>query len=123
MSETKFTPGPWESGINQKGGYSNGMVVRPAGQFPHGEWIADCGDKYDNERIANAELIAAAPDLYAELQKSVEQMLIGLTAVQKLVEKSGAAEVLSKVEKEMMTQIRNVNAALAKARGEKTDEQ
>ena len=115
MSQTKFTPGPWEKDetapyyISAEDGRNIATVH--SGLFSN------------QESKANADLIAFAPDLYDELQKSVEQMLIGLTAVQKLVEKSGTAEVLSKVEKEMMKQIRNANAALAKARGEKTDEQ
>ena len=119
MSNTKFTPGPW---------YMEGQYVMANidGDEDQAEWLAKVerfADQYKEEEEANKALIAAAPELHDELQKSVEQMLIGLTAVQKLVEKSGTAKVLSKIEKEMMAQIRNANAALAKARGEKTDEQ
>lgn len=115
MSNTKFTPGPWAYKQYQKGVWGVGDP-NTNDQIAKLEW----NKEYDSEAGANAALIAAAPELYAELQKSVEQMLIGLTAVQKLIEKSGTAEVLSKAEKEMMTQIRNANAALAKARGENT---
>jgi hypothetical protein len=76
-TETNFTPGPWESGTIQRHEdiYGDGKpipvwsdcVVRPEGQFPHGLWVADCGMSTDPERIANAHLIAAAPDLYAAL--------------------------------------------------------
>ncbi|PWC57820.1 hypothetical protein TSH7_25070 [Azospirillum sp. TSH7] len=64
----KHTSGPWEAGHNDKGGYSNSMVVRPKGEFPHGLWIADCGCG-DDESRANARLIAAAPDLLKVLQE------------------------------------------------------
>lgn len=75
----KHTPGPWESGLNPKGGYSNGVVVRPAGEFPHGLWIADCGCDADDERIANAKLIAAAPEMLLAL-KTVDQFLDHLSS-------------------------------------------
>ena len=58
-------PGPWEHGPNPtwnpERGPSGGLVVRPAGEFPHGEWIADCGLPSEPTRQANAALIAAAP--------------------------------------------------------------
>jgi hypothetical protein len=62
MSVTNWTPGPWEYGVNSQGYFSNEVVIRPKGQFPHGLWIADCGSRADKERNANACLIAAAPD-------------------------------------------------------------
>jgi len=68
--EAKHTPGPWEFGINPRGGYSNGVVVRPAGEFPHGLWIADCGCEYDEERQANARLMASSPELLAACEKA-----------------------------------------------------
>lgn len=88
----KHTAGPWESGLNQKGGYSNSVVVRPAGEFPHGLWIADCGNDADGERIANARLIAAAPDMLDALKGilsnpggrcSADQWQAGLRAIAK----------------------------------------
>jgi hypothetical protein len=66
-----FTPGPWEAGPNPQGLYSNDWVVRPAGEFPHGEWIADVGaGTTDATRRANARLIAAAPEMYMELHEA-----------------------------------------------------
>lgn len=66
------TPGPWEAGTNPKynpdRNPSNFYVVRPKGEFPHGGWIADCGYPYDEEREANAYLIAAAPELLEALE-------------------------------------------------------
>jgi hypothetical protein len=69
--KNEYTPGPWESGRNPKGISSNEIVVRPAGQFPYGEWIADCGSATDKRAIANARLIAAAPELLDALTQAV----------------------------------------------------
>lgn len=72
MAETvKHTPGPWEAGVNPKGVYTNEVVVRPAGQFPHGTWIADCGDSVDGTRMANALLISAAPELVDVVREAI----------------------------------------------------
>ncbi len=68
------TPGPWEFDLNPKWQSENGMscelVVRPQGEFPHGLWIADCGLSVDPEHVANARLIASAPDLLAALEEA-----------------------------------------------------
>lgn len=64
MSAGKHTPGPWEFGPSHSStGLAGQLVVRPAGEFPHGEWVADVGSMYDDHREANARLIAAAPEL------------------------------------------------------------
>jgi len=56
--ETKHTPGPWERiGTMVRGPYSIRDGSRPGGL------IADCGGYYGPEQHANAQLIAAAPDL------------------------------------------------------------
>ncbi len=72
---TEFTPGPWEYGLNPKWqpeyGPSRELVIRPKGEFPHGLWIADCGLSVDPEHVANARLIATAPDLLAALEAIV----------------------------------------------------
>ena len=64
--EAKHTPGPWMN--------SNGTILAPAGK------VAEAGNPgYDgfaaeseDEAIANARLIAAAPDLLAALRKALE---------------------------------------------------
>lgn len=74
----EHTPGPWEYGRNEyaikQGTLSNRIVVRPAGQFPHGDWIADCGSDSNAEQVANARLIAAAPDLLACLKDAIGRL-------------------------------------------------
>ena len=80
MSITDWTPGPWECGVNPQGYFSNEVVIRPKGQFPHGLWIADCGPRADKERNANACLIAAAPDLYEMLNLCSKELEAWLRA-------------------------------------------
>ena len=68
--KAQHTPGPWQAGINPAGGFSNSIVVRPTWHFPHGDWVADCGSgNDDSECMANARLIAAAPELLAALER------------------------------------------------------
>jgi hypothetical protein len=68
----QYKPGPWEFGENPQGSFTNELVVRPAGEFPHGDWIADCGPSAQEQRIANGRLIAAAPELLEVLQLAVQ---------------------------------------------------
>jgi len=75
--KNEYTLGPWESGRNPTGTSSNEIVVRPAGQFPHGEWIADCGSATDKRAVANARLIAAAPELLDALTQAVASHGLG----------------------------------------------
>ena len=84
MSETpKFTPGPWTVVIDDTGGQWTGWpisiaaaneedksIVRPGGQWPY-EWDAAMSQR---EAIANAHLIAAAPELYGEGRASARTM-------------------------------------------------
>ena len=94
MSKTNWTPGPWECGINPTGYFSNEVVIRPKGQFPHGDWIADCGPRADVERNANAHLIAASPEMYEMLLLCVKELNAWLecegsdTATSMIIEKA-----------------------------------
>jgi len=85
VSETKFTPGPWE--VKTMGHQTLGVEWISS---PHGDKIADCAQlsKYDaglrcfcirpelDEISANARLIAAAPDLLKALQSFVEMYVV-----------------------------------------------
>ena len=58
MKDAKHTPGPWQIGY--------------PGVKSQGNYIADCDVSYvfpDDEKRANARLIAAAPDLLAALER------------------------------------------------------
>jgi hypothetical protein len=68
MSETKFTLGPWTC----EGGLVNGLDSRPhhvgtpsLDIFDAGEWPYELND----EAMANAQLISAAPDMIDALRQ------------------------------------------------------
>ena len=97
MKETKFTKGEWE--INQYGTITcNGETVKvPGVSLP-------CFD--DEESIANSKLVAAAPEMYAMLERTA--------SIIKMAEETdyqcyGA---------EMREDVAAINELLAKARGE-----
>lgn len=72
MSETKFTPGPWipagPSFGEPKMKYANSVIPdRDDDEYP--DDICEMPLLfYDEEQEANAHLIAAAPDMYEELE-------------------------------------------------------
>ena len=62
MSEAKFTKGPWDIEI----GCSQAFVTTE-NKFIH-ESIVDIATGNRDERVANAHLIAAAPEMYEMLE-------------------------------------------------------
>jgi hypothetical protein len=81
MSDTKFTPGPWKAFF----GTENNSVLLGIGEESTGEGVADCGQIYckgkfgiwrgkDPEARANAHLIAAAPEMYEQLQSARDKV-------------------------------------------------
>ncbi len=77
MSESKHTPGPWKVFICDDGGKWSGWplaitavndedknIARPGGFYPY-TWDAAMSQR---EAVANARLIAAAPDMYDALK-------------------------------------------------------
>lgn len=74
MSETKFTPGPWRAGRNPAmatvlDGHE-GKAIYPKDSYRHIAWanvFDEDGEFCMDEALANAALIAAAPEMYAML--------------------------------------------------------
>lgn len=62
--EEKHTPGPWELRPDEMGGLSS--LIYPAGE-DHPVAAVTASYSGDGMRLANARLIAAAPDLLAAL--------------------------------------------------------
>lgn len=95
MSNAKFTPGPWKGILGMFGGH----VVSELGQG-----ICDVDEKDSCEEYeANIDILSAAPELYEALESLIER-----------IEKSPQS---------LYPAIEYGKNALAKARGEKTDEQ
>ena len=74
MSETKWTPGPWE--VVRHGSIAEYLGPRVCRNGNISDDIKLCGNRWvegawkdDPEAHANMHLIAAAPDLYAALER------------------------------------------------------
>lgn len=74
--------GPWDWGANPaaKPGAANEVVVRPAGEFPHGLWIADVGRTCDRA-VDNGRFIARARSDVPRLLAEVERLQRGIAAL------------------------------------------
>lgn len=103
MSETKFTPGPWTYG-----NYTDFLEIQNTDPCNPKEvcYIDDWTD--EQEAAANAALIAAAPSMY--------KLLEGLIPV---IERFNSAVPLDPMA--ALSWIDYINDVLAKARGEKKD--
>lgn len=76
MTNTTHTPGPWRVDIfryNAPGREAVPTIVTPADAIAEAcpLW---CPDDREAERLANARLIAAAPDLLAACQAALSQL-------------------------------------------------
>lgn len=116
----KHTPGPWEA----IGNLVRSPMVHPQGSDrPRGIMLAECADGYSikvnsAEACANARLIAAAPELLAELGKAdliINVMLNRLTSEQKQI----CAEMIEdlRIHGQGMTRANERDALLRKATG------
>jgi len=76
MSETKFTPGPWEFNVDAVHGWSIFQKNSPASRQQTGSPDDEGGVVGTSEwtwlEPRNAHLIAAAPDLYAALESILD---------------------------------------------------
>ncbi len=109
MTETKWTPGPWQASLDNIRGNAwyqdiDGAIGQPDEHIGLAKVVVVIdGEDYRQGR-ANAHLIAAAPDLYEALSNFLEneKFQVGVGGNPNAVEK-------------MLAQAR---AAIAKARGE-----
>lgn len=102
MSETKWTPGPWR--VHSKSPHL--VVDDQAYEVATTHTGFGCPRPRAGVRIANAALIAAAPDLYATLEYLTD-LLVDLAPMGKYTERPFC--------------LVNARAVLAKARGETND--
>jgi hypothetical protein len=103
MSERKekFTPGPWEVKDNAEW---DEILVLGKSSLPFGELRVAVIGQDEEEGLADAALIAAAPDMYAAREKAIADY--------------GKPGGPWNVPSEPGTWIHSARAALAKARGE-----
>lgn len=104
MSETKWTPGPWEISSN----FTGPLVISPAGKKD--DAIAYVFGETFRQVQEDARLISAAPDMAEALQASTK-------LIDSILIASGEAMIETFVQK-LAAQIGTNRAALAKARGE-----
>jgi len=72
---SQHTPTPWMCSENPAAVgtlQSNEIVIRPKGEYPHGDWIADCGRLGDDTARANAEFIVRAVNNFEALLKMLK---------------------------------------------------
>ena len=100
MSETKFTPGPWR--YEYEDGYCGELIGANGGMI--------CTFT-DEPNEANANLIAAAPDLYEALKEVLLAERLGTRPPETAMQ---AEEKLDRIKHAVI----KAEAALAKARGE-----
>lgn len=109
MNETKFTKGGWVARTEKFGGMQIGLVYVNGGGFN----VSDAPDA-----IANAHLIAAAPEMYAMLE-------MGLSEMHGLINEVNDQR-MSRIHSQMQTPpdlhdgqtLHEIQMLLAKARGE-----
>lgn len=118
MSETKFTPGPWKIVTTKQEGIIPNFHIQigedQISVFPYkriySEDRTQSGLVFDEEKVANINLIAAAPDMYAELEAAMN--------VFRFYQGHHAAKGHSDKEQTNKQYADRIAKVLAKARGE-----
>jgi len=107
------TPGPWpitETGDGKRFVIGEGLVGGPKG-YEVAEVYSD--DAPYEETIANARVIAAAPDLLDELREA--RTTLNIVRTQIMVEIAGGRERWEGVPDALQTRLNAIDAAIAKA--------
>lgn len=108
MSGHKHTPGPWEHCHASDGRCACGRIYSTSTDTEVASLASDEDAAQGDERVANAHLIAAAPDMLDALE--------GILAHYVALAESGDAGFWNP---EMEPQVLAARAAIKKARGEK----
>jgi hypothetical protein len=120
-AKTGFTPGPWKVFTN-----TGGDKIIGIGEL-NGGGVADCGFGVwrggDAEALANALLIASAPDLYEALQQAADALsTIRAASLKGCPDGYGKPELfadeLYRSHSDVHSALKKIGAALARARGE-----
>lgn len=120
MSEPKFTKGPWQT-INISWDYS--MIIdedaaRIAQVFIRDEVDEETQDKFEEIKEADANLIAAAPDMYEALEEVVALVCDSCLEYERFKELCHGRQKVVIAENPCNNCTNKVIKALRKARGE-----
>jgi len=112
--ETKHTPGPWVTGNTSPliFGVKRGNGTEPIG-FVYGPSFTE-KSKYGQTAMANARLIAAAPELYDALRELLTDMVIAQGNMRKAAKRDPAWEGCAEI---IQPRVDAARAAIAKAEG------
>lgn len=113
MSKPAFTPGPWKVYRTKFFGVPDDKQRLCVGTDKY-SICKLTGSEGNDEALSDAQLIAAAPDMYEALEDAVESMEYALTYIVGLVGRDSDAE------KYLNMSLRWSRSALAKARGGET---
>jgi len=109
MGGVKHTPGPWEVRFTDEI-YAGGMNIADA-------WCYDIGSP--EQAVANAHLIAAAPEMKEALEEARTTLSVTRTNIMVEMKRSeGAAYRFEGVPEILKARIDAIDAAIAKANGE-----
>lgn len=84
LSKETFTPGPWKACLNVPAAAIPGHIIKTDDdvESPIASLWVGGGTHGKPRQLANARLIASAPDLLAALEDTVEQLRLYLESVQ-----------------------------------------
>ena len=108
MSNTKFTSGEWI--------FSDYSIEDSTGKL-----IADCGFSdvlHDSKELANAHLIAAAPDMYAMIQSLSKELELAITKINVTAMSNVTEQTETQPDMWDMESLHDAQLLLKKARGE-----
>ena len=123
---SKHTPGPWEVGM--RGGFNANIIFDRSGEDLHSDngiclvygmyQHQNIDEQKDSKGLANARLIAAAPELLSEL-KNLRRAYVSLleTGRDRIIQHGGQCDSVESMEAADLN-LKSARAAITKATGD-----